>query len=408
MKILQIGNTDLIGNRFNGHDLNKSFLRQGLQSQHCVWDKQSNEPNTWQLSDFGNKRAINYLLSYIEKKTSLQSLLFPLSFKLLMDKRFKSADIVHYHLIHTGYFNLASLPFLSHMKPSVWTLHDPWAMTGHCIYSYDCFKWKTGCGNCPYLSTQFAMTKDRTALMWKIKKNIYHRSKIDIVVASKWMLNMAEQSPLLSKFKLHYIPFGVDLTVFKPSDTKEAKRQLGVMPGSLVICFRATNSEFKGLSYIKECLRRLEFDQPICLLTFNDRGQMDEFRGKYQIIDLGWVNEDALTVKAYNAADIFLMPSTAEAFGMMAMEAMACGKPVIVFEGTSLPEVIMAPRGGISVPQGDVDALLAALKDLINNPGFRLKLGQSALDLSSQHYNFNTHVMKLLDLYRDVIGRRKT
>lgn len=406
MRVLQIGNTDLVGNRFNGHDLHKLFLRQGIQSQHCVWDKQSNEPNTWQLSNIENKRAINYLLNYVERKTSLQSLLFPLSFKLLFDKRVRSSDVVHYHLIHTGYFNLASLPFLTHMKPSVWTLHDPWAMTGHCIYSYDCSKWKTGCGNCPHLSTQFAMTKDRTALMWKIKKNIYHRSKIDIIVASKWMLNMAEQSPLLSKFRLHYIPFGVDLTVFHPLDTEEAKRQLGVIPGSLVICFRATNSEFKGLSFIKECLRKLKTDQPICLLTFNDRGLMDEFRGKYKIIDLGWVNDETLTVKAYNAADIFLMPSTAEAFGMMAMEAMACGKPVITFDGTSLPEVVMAPKGGVSVRQGNGDALLAALEELINNSDTRLKLGRSALDLARQHYDFNVHANKILDLYRAVIVRR--
>src|SRR5687767_3257321 len=211
MKILAVGNTDLIGNRFNGHDLHKSFLKKGIQSEHCVWDKQSDEPNTWQLSKGNIKRAVNFFLHYIDPKISLQSLLIPLSYKLLFDKRFRSSDIVHYHLIHTGYFSIASLPFLTRMKPSVWTLHDPWAMTGHCIYPYDCDRWKTGCGKCPYLGTQFAMAKDRTALMWKIKKMIYHRSKIDIVVASKWMLSMAERSPLLSKFRLHYIPFGIDL-----------------------------------------------------------------------------------------------------------------------------------------------------------------------------------------------------
>lgn len=408
MKILQIGNTDLVGNRFNGHDLNKHFLKKGIDAQHCVWEKQSDDPNTWLLSGNFKRRILLFIiLRAFEEKFSVQSLLYPFSYQLLFNRRFRSADIVHYHLIHTGFFNITSLPFLSRMKPSVWTLHDPWAMTGHCIYPYDCERWKTGCGKCPYLDTQFAMQKDHTSLMWKIKKISYKASKIDIIVASKWMLNMAEQSPLLSKFRLHHIPFGIDLDIFRPTDTEEAKRQLGVFPGSLVICFRTTESPFKGLSFIKECLHRLKIEQPVCLLTFNGRGLVDEFRGKYQIIDLGWVNDEKLTVAAYNAADIFLMPSTAEAFGMMAMEAMACGKPVIAFDGTSLPEVIFPPKGGIVVPQGDVDALHSALDRLIRNSDERLLLGRSARELAKQHYNFAIHAEKILDLYKEVIERRK-
>ena len=405
MKILQIGNTDLIGNRFNGHDLHKSFLKLGLQSEHCVWDKQSDDARTWEISRIKNKRAANYILNYVERQSSLQSLLFPMSYKLLFNNKFKNADIVHFHLIHTGFFNLSSLPFLTRMKSAVWTLHDPWAMTGHCIYPYDCEKWKTGCGDCPRLDTPFAMKKDRTALMWKIKKNIYHHSKIDIIVASKWMLNMAEQSPLLSGLNIHYIPFGIDLSKFRPSDSEAAKSNLGVIPGSLVICFRATSSEFKGLSFIKESLRRLNTSRPICLLTFNERGQMDEFRGRFQIIDLGWVNDESLTVTAYNASDIFLMPSTAEAFGMMAMEAMACGKPVITFDGTSLPEVTFAPEGGISVPQGSVEGLISALEELIDNPSIRCRMGDAALKLARGNYDFEVHSKKILDLYRNIISR---
>jgi len=166
-------------------------------------------------------------------------------------------------------------------------------------------------------------------------------------------------------------------------------------------------SEYKGLAYVIDCLRRLETKHPVCLLTFHDKDQLAQFADRFQIIDLGWVNDQELTVQAYNAADIFLMPSTAEAFGMMAIEAMACGKPVITFDGTSLPEVTFAPDGGIAVPQGDVDALLIELQQLIASPEKRLQLGRTALELARRHYDFNDHAERLLELYEEVAARKK-
>jgi glycosyltransferase involved in cell wall biosynthesis len=407
MNVIQVGNTDLVGRRFNGHDLHVEMRRRGINSRHCVWEKRSNDEYTWQLANASKHWMFDWGIRAVEKKLSFQSLLFPYSWKLLFDDRFRSSNIVHYHLLHTGFFSLPSLPFLTHDKASVWTLHDPWAMTGHCVHPFSCEQWKTGCGQCPDLNIPFQMRRDRTSAMYRIKKWTYQASNIDIIVASKWMLNMAQQSPLLSKFRLNYIPFGIDLEVFRPLDSEVAKKRLGVFPGSTVIALRAIQGEFKGLSYIKECLRLLESDQPICLLTFNERGLLDEFRGKYQIIDLGWVNDVDLTVSAYNASDIFLMPSIGEAFGMMAIEAMACGKPVITFDGTALPEVVFAPHGGISVPKGNVTELTSSLERFINNPDERLSVGNKALNLAKEHYDFNTHVNRILDLYADILERRK-
>lgn len=406
MKVLQVSEIDLVGRRFNGFDLHKLLMQRGVESQYYVWNKKSGDVNTRRLPDSLPLRIIGKVANRIERAISVQSLLFPNPWVLMADDRFRKSDVTHYHLMHNSYFSIAALPALSRMKPSIWTLHDPWAITGHCIHPYNCRKWMTGCGKCPRIDRPIAMRSDRTAFMWKAKRYFYGRSDIDIVVASKWMLDMANSSPLLSKFRKHMIPFGVDLEVFRPTDSDEAKKQMGVVPGSLVVCFRAVKTEFKGFNFIKESLRRLKTNQPVCLLTFNERGLMDEFRGKYQVIDLGWVNDEKVMANAYNASDIFLMPSTAEAFGMMAIEAMACGKPVIVFDGTSLPEVVFAPQGGIAVPQGDTDALLAALERLANNPVERLEIGVSALALARQHYDFKSHAEKMLCLYDEVVKRR--
>ena len=406
MKILQVSHFDLMGQRFNGYELNNYFTAKGIQAQQCVWDKKSDNPNVWKLFDLPQREKIKKYIEQIEKRLSIQSLLYPFPIQFIFDNRFRSADIIHYHLIHTNYFSLLSLPLLTYMKPSVWTLHDPWAMTGHCVHPYDCNRWEHGCGECPYLGTLFPIERDRTRLMFRIKKMLYARSNIDIIVASDFMRDMARRSPLLDGFRVHKIPFGLDLEKFKPSDNAKAKALLGINSDTIVICFRSTTYEFKGLKYIKECLHRLNSDKSICLLTCNEAGLLEEFKGKYQVVDLGWVDDQEDLISAYNAADIFLMPSTQEAFGMMAMEAMACGKPIIVFDGTSLPEIVYAPDGGIAVPQGDVDAMLFELQQLVDNEDKRLQLGANALELARRHYNFKDHAEKVYELYEEVIARR--
>lgn len=404
MKTLQVSNCDTIGSRFNGGQLHEELLKRGIDSQFCVWDKKTDGAGIWRLSDFPGSRVLRYIIGRIERLSSLQSILYPFSLQFLIDKRFRCVDLAHYHLIHTGFFSLITLPVLSRMRPTIWTLHDPWAMTGHCIYPFECERWKSGCERCVRLDAPMHMRGNRTGLMWKIKRWVYHHSDIDIIVASKWMHDMARKSPLLSKSRIHYTPLGIDLELFRPTDANAAKQSLGIKPGSIVLGLRATNNEFKGLTYIKECLRKLKYNKSVCLLTVEEKGLLDEFKGKYPIVDLGQVDDERL-VSFYNACDIFLMPSTAEAFGMMAIEAMACGKPVIVFDGTALPEVIFGDKGGIVVPHGDANALGRAIEKLIDSPRTRQKIGKSALEVVRKNYDLDIFMGRLIRVYRKVIER---
>ncbi|HWI55214.1 MAG TPA: glycosyltransferase [Desulfobacteria bacterium] len=407
MRTLQVGNTDNMGSRFNGKFLHHELLKRGVESELCVWDKNFDDDGTWQMADYTGKELTQRVCRKLEKISSIQSLLYPFSWSLLLNKRFQKTDLVHYHLIHTGYFSIGSFPALTAAKPSVWTIHDSWAMTGHCITPYDCQKWIAGCKGCDKLDTPMPMKMDNSALMWKIKKFLFNKSDIDVIVASKYMLNMAQQSPLFSNFRLHHIPFGLDLSRFKPVDKEKAKREMWIYPGSFVIAFRATTIDYKGLNYIKEALHKLDVDRPVCLLTFDTRDLLKEFRDKYQIIDLGWVEDEDLVAKAYNASDVFLMPSTGEAFGMMAIEAMSCGTPVITFEGTALPDVIFAPHGGIALPKGDTDGLKAAIEKLISEPEELKRLSENVWELVKEHYDSDKQINKMIDLYKEVIARRK-
>ena len=408
MKVLQFGNTDRQGNRFNGSELAVQLNRRGIPTQHCVYRKQGDDPWTWQLNNLPLK-VLNYLSPKIERRLSIQSLLYFTPFALPFYKSFRDAEIIHLHLIHTGFFSLTSLPVISRQKATVWTLHDPWALTGHCIYPFDCIKWQSGCGNCPYLDIDLPVKEDHTAFMWRIKKFLYYASDIDIILASRFMYDMAKKSPLLASFRLHHIPFGLDLKMFKPTDTIKAKLKMGIPVENLVLAFRSTNSLYKGLPYIKECLKKIKITCSITLLTFNTKGLLEDLKEKYHIIELGWIDNENDTIVAYNASDIFIMPSIQEAFGMMAIEAMACGKPVIVFDDTSLPEVIFANEGGgVVVPQKNVEALTSALEKLIGNQEERRNIGIKTLELAKKHYDIDIYINRIISLYGDALKRKES
>ncbi len=402
MNILQIGDNDLYGGRFNGHDLHLHLNnRSPHHSKHLVWKKHSDDETTYEISSsYSDRIQINQATQELNDIYSTQAIFNVASYDLFTDLNFLEADVVHYHLIHNDFFGIPSLPILGELKPIVWTLHDPWAMTGHCVYPAGCERWKIGCGNCPNLNLHFAIREDTSALNWELKQQYYGDLEMDIVVASKYMLDMVNQSPLLTKSRKHLVPFGLDLDVFKPRDINEAKQKLGIDTDEIVLCFRNVDSQFKGIEYIYELLDRFNLDVKLCLLTFNDVGNLSQYSSKFKLIELGWVLDEETLVNAYNAADIFLMPSKEEAFGMMAMEAMACAKPVVVMDNTSLAEIIYPQLGGgCVVPQGDILRFCDIVDELILNTKKRLSIGTTARKIAEDKYCLERYTNDLLKVY---------
>jgi len=407
MKVLQINSSDLVGRRFNGFDVRHLLAEKGIQSHHLVWSKLSDSESSALFFDVPGSRTATKILGRIEQAFSLHSRLQLQSLALPLHRAFRDADVIHYHIIHDGYFGLGALPWLSRLKPSIWTWHDPWPMTGHCIYPLDCERWEIGCGECPRLDLAFAMHRDRTAQDFRWKQRLIDRSDIDIVVASAHMRRMVQSSPIGRTKRLHTIPFGIDLQKFHPRGGEAARSRLGVLANRVVIGVRSfPESPFKGFEFFVEALRRLgKTNVPIAIMTTHAKAQLNEFIGTHQIIDLGWINDEIMILDAFKAADFFVMPSLSEAFGMMAIEAMACGKPVIVFDGTSLPEVTHAPHVGISVPMGNIDALVVAMRRLIEDSDERAARGAASRSIAENYYGDQLFSQRLTDIYHAVAAQ---
>ena len=138
----------------------------------------------------------------------MSNILFPWGRVLAGTKQFRAADVVHYHLIHNQMVSLMDLPMLLRLKPSIWTFHDPWPLTGHCIYPRECTGWMEGCEPCPHLDWAFPMRDDCAGRMWRVKQRVYTETEIDVVVASDFMLNMVRRSPLTSHLdRIHPVSY---------------------------------------------------------------------------------------------------------------------------------------------------------------------------------------------------------
>jgi glycosyltransferase involved in cell wall biosynthesis len=407
MKVLHVTDADLPARRFNGYDLMDDLVSRGVEGKQVVLRKTSSNPDVVGLFSGRGDELLQSRLREVEYKHSINNLLIPWGRLVAATEAFRNADLVHYHLIHNQVVSLYELSWLFGLRPSVWTFHDPWPLTGHCVHPAGCDGWLAGCKPCPFLNRYFPLARDHADRNWKSKQRLFSTIDIDVVVASDWMLDMVRRSPITAHLEhVSLIPFGVDTDWVLPEDQRgNSRRRLGIADDDFVVLFRASPWEVKGLSQIIEALALGPPARRTTLLTVDGRGMLKALRKDFRIVELGWVDDPARYSAAFSACDVFVMPSLAEAFGLMAVEAMAAGKPVVCFEGTALPAVTHAPDCGIAVPTGDVRALRAAVDRLAKDPAEGQRRGRLGKMIVTEEYGLERYLDAMANLYRSVLTR---
>lgn len=410
MRVLYVNNVDLPGRRYNGFDLLDELARREIGAKQAVVKKLSTDPRVLLLADASNDESLQVALRRVETLHSMDNLLPPWGRLLSKSAEFREANVVHYHLIHNGVVSLLDLPFLFSLKPSVWTIHDPWALTGHCIHPMECDRWIGGCETCPDLDRPRAMESNCAGMMWRIKRDVYAKLDVDVVVASEFMLNMVRESPLTRHFdRVHLVPFGIRTEQFLPDGAQAASRALlGIPPNDFLVLLRVERGGFKGLDYAVQALEAKPPSRPTTIITLDAKGELDGLRTAYNLVELGWVDDQDLYAAILSACDVLLMPSTAETFGLMAVEAMAASRPVLSFEGTALESITHAPDCGVTVPMGDSGALRGALDQLAANPEEARRRGSLGSTLARNTYNHDAYVDALVGIYTRSIDRRRS
>ncbi len=315
-------------------------------------------------------------------------------------------DVIHLHNIHGYYLNIEVLfIFLASMQiPVIWTLHDCWPFTGHCVH-FDfvgCEKWRTHCNNCPQTSTYpTSFFIDRSIKNFNLKKELFTRvQNLIVVTVSNWLEKIVGQS-FLKGYPVHVINNGIDTGVFKPVSTQNIRKEFNLHSKFVLLGVASVWSDRKGLKDYIELCHRLDSNCQIILVGLS-RKQITNLPDK--IIGIERTENLNELVELYSLADIVLNLSYEETFGLTTVEGFACGTPGIVYNCTASPELV-TPNTGIIVEKENIKDLQAAIIQ-IREKG-KIHYSEACRERAKQLYNKDDRFGDYMRLYESVISQKK-
>lgn len=239
------------------------------------------------------------------------------------------------------------------------------------------------------------------------------RSVDAIVVATP--LHISSSTVLQAfKDKCRVIPFGLDLAWANEKKKYEtAAKALRTRYGEPFILFVGRLVYYKGIEYLIEAMRSVPRGRLLIVGQGPIEGEVRERLRSYGLADrvtlIPPVSDEELHAY-FHACDLLVLPSIqpSEAFGLVLLEAMACGKPVVSTDlGTGISYVNRHRHSGLVVPPRDVGALAAAINELVEDASLRAHLGGQGRARTFEEFSREAMVERTLGLYREVLARRE-
>ncbi len=428
LTIVQVNTADIGGGAEKvSFSLHKEYRRLGHKSILLVGKKRSDEPDVLEIDNRGFNLIKVIIGKILGRITGRQYLSFPGSHRIqeIIGKPF---DILHFHNLHGGYFDITALPKLSQIAPILITLHDMWLLTGHCAYPFDCERWKNGCEKCPNLFNPPATFRDGSRFNWLRKKRNLSLSSPVFFCPSQWLLEKVRES-YLKDFPAHLVYNGIDLEIFKPGSKVEARKSLGLPRDKKILLFlsnRGLNNPRKDPHTLIKALRYLVnrnlhphlFPPPSRGRT-KERGKGNSYTIKLLVVgqrgpspDLGelnnfiiyrpFISDDEEIANYYRASDISIHLSLADNCPLTILEAMACGIPVVASRVGGIPELIENNKNGILVEPKNSEKLTAGLRRLLENPSEGEEMGKVGRDMAEKQFDIREQTKHYLNWYENL------
>ena len=197
----------------------------------------------------------------------------------------------------------------------------------------------------------------------------------------------------IARERIHVVPAGVDAELFAPRDRSEARRRLGLPEHGHIVLFVGRPEPFKGPDLLVRALAHLGVDDPPQLLIVGgseDEHSVDWLKeiaaeaGVASLIQWRSAVPQASLPDFYAAADVCAVPSFHETFGLAALEAMACGRPVAAAAVGALQSLVSDGETGMLVPSHDPAAFADRIRELLADPQLRERMGRRARERAVQ------------------------
>lgn len=314
-----------------------------------------------------------------------------------------SPDVVHLHNLHSNYIHLPIL--LSHLAkrkiPTVLTLHDCWFFTGHCMHhrEHGCSLWQTGCADCPAVAKwQKRLVRGRYA---KKQRGFEALDRLAVCGVSRWTAEEAAKTFLGNAEICTHVYNWLDTDVYTPKATrKEVCEKYGFDAKKKILlgvaqAWSAGNA--KGSDEFCQMAERFRDVAEVVLVGKNEG--MPEVKGLHL---LGYTANRQDLVDLYTAADLLVNPSRFETFGLVTVEAMACGTPVVAYNNTGSAELV-TDAVGVLVSDGDAEALLDAVARVLGTDKDTYR--DTCIRYVRENFAKSTQVQKYVDVYRQLIDQ---
>ena len=324
--------------------------------------------------------------------------------------RNEKPDVVHLHSINSHCVNIYRLAaFLKKRKiPTVVTNHAEFFYTGNCANAYFCENWKTGCNNCPkpFMATGCRFFPRPRRGWEKMQKAFAGLSNAHIVSVSPWCHNRSVQSPILAGLPQSVVVNGVNCAIFSHKERWVAREKLELSQNEKIIlhvtaAFSDRAGHLKGGEHLISLAKQLRDENVRILVAGNARveGMLPE-----NITLLGPIRDQNLLAEYYAAADLAVVVSQWETFGMSVAEAMCCGTPVAGFESGGSESIALLQFSEF-VPFGDVQRL----KEIICTKWLTYKTDEKSLEIAraaKEKYAAEVMAKGYLDVYEALLSKQ--
>lgn len=315
----------------------------------------------------------------------------------------QSKEGSNYPLIHTNYWMSAWVGLQLKQRSNVQLVHT--------YHSLGAIKYQ-GVPQRP------AIAETRLAIEQQILE------QADRIVATSPQEEQQLRSLISSHGMIDVIPGGTDLSTFHVIPKAEARSQLGFAIHEQLVLYVGRFDPRKGIETLVRSVAKLKAENsatPLRLVIVggSDPDQIDgEERSRIESLVhalklaehtqfVGQIGHDRLPLY-YTAADVCVIPSHYEPFGLVAIEAMACGTPVVASDVGGLKFTVIPGETGWLVPPKDVDGFAAAIDRVLNDVVWSQKMRKQALLRVQQNFSWRGVAIQLSDLYRRLLAQSLT
>lgn len=269
-------------------------------------------------------------------------------------------DLVHLHSTAGEMLSVADIGCIR--KPLLWTLHDMWAFCGAEHYTEE-FRWLDGYrkDNRPVYESGF----DLNRWTWARKRKHWQRP-FQIVTPSRWLADCARQSTLMRDWPIVVIPNALDTDLWQPIQKRLARELLVLPQDEPLMLFGAMGGgrdPRKGFDLLVTALRHLRGEiKGMRLLVFGQLAPKESPDLGFPVHYTGHLHDDLSLRAIYSAADALVIPSRQDNLPNTAVEALACGTPVIAFDSCGMPDIVDHQHTGYLARAFDTEDLAQGIR----------------------------------------------